>query len=95
MGSNGSRVLEIDNVEDWLSQCQPISQSSTFCDNSVCPVYGPVEYVSFQNMEFFLGKSQDATVPPHRSSLHYLIRPDYLLFPNFVLLENICPQDYN
>ena len=28
-------------------------------------------------------------------SLHYLVKPNLLLFPNFTLLENIGPQDYN
>jgi hypothetical protein len=28
-------------------------------------------------------------------SLHYLVKPNLLLFPNFTLLEDICPQDYN
>lgn len=43
MGSNGSRVLEIDNIQDRLAECQEISQS-------ICPIYGPVHYVSFQSM---------------------------------------------
>lgn len=62
---------------------------------SVCETYGPVHYVSFQNMEFFLGESQPDAPLPHQMSLHYLVKPNLILFPNFTLLEHICPQDYN
>jgi len=46
----------------------------------VSPIYGEVHYVSFQGMPFYLGESQTSYVP-HPMSLHYLVKPNLLLFP--------------
>lgn len=43
-----------------------------------CPVYGPVNYVQYKGLQFYLGESLTQT-PPHPDSLHYLIPPNLLV----------------
>jgi hypothetical protein len=55
-----------------------------------CPIYGDIHLVKFQGMEFNIGESEIEGLP-HPMSLHYLVRPKLLLFPDFTLLEDISP----
>jgi hypothetical protein len=41
-------------------------------------------------MEFNIGQSI-ASETPHPMSIHYLVPFNYLLVPEFILLEGICP----
>lgn len=57
----------------------------------MCPVYGEVHYVQYEDMQFYLGESVTKEVP-HPMSLHYLVPPNLLVISEFNLLENINPS---
>jgi len=42
-------------------------------------------------MDFNIASSQTDS-PPHPNSIHYLVVPRILLFPDFELLEDISPS---
>ena len=54
-------------------------------------MYGPVHYVRYNDMQFFLGASQNRA-SPHPKALHYLVPPNLLVISEFKLLEDICPS---
>ena len=47
----------------------------------------------FRGMEFNIAQSVISQEVPHRVSLHYLIQPRILIFPDFNLLEELMPQN--
>jgi hypothetical protein len=51
-----------------------------------CPIYGQLECVKYKGMEFNIAQSINEDTP-HPMSLHYLVMPNRLLFPDFKLLE--------
>ena len=53
--------------------------------NVAYPVYGPVHYVHYNGMQFYLGQSLTEAAP-HPMSIHYLIPPNLLLISEFTLL---------
>jgi hypothetical protein len=92
MGNNKSRTLEIDNIEYHLSQCQELSKKSiSFCKID-CPVYGPLHFVTYNGMEFYVGEAQ-STSPPSQQALHLIVPPNLLVVPEFTLLEDTQPED--
>lgn len=78
MGSDGSRVIEVDNISEKLSECKMIEMKSNFEFSLACPVYGTVHHVQYGDKQFYLGESL-SDQPPHPMSLHYLIPPNLLL----------------
>ncbi len=78
MGSDGSRVIEVDNLSEKLSECKMIEMKSTNSSILDCSVYGTVHYVQYGDKQFYLGESL-SDQPPHPMSLHYLIPPNLLL----------------
>ena len=55
-----------------------------------CPIYGQTQFIRFNDMNFNIAYS-NTQEQPHPMSLHYLIQPDMLIFPEFTLLEDIVP----
>lgn len=55
MGNDGSRVLDLGRIEDKISACQLIEKKGLIFSNIDCPVYGPVNYVQYNGMQFYLG----------------------------------------
>lgn len=78
MGSDGSRVIEVDNIFEKLSECKMIEMKSKIESSLGCSVYGTVNYVQYGDKLFYLGESL-SDQPPHPMSLHYLIPPNLLL----------------
>jgi hypothetical protein len=50
-----------------------------------------MDCVRYKGMEFNIGSSANQETP-HPMSIHYLVIPDLLLVPEFVLLEDISPS---
>ena len=50
-----------------------------------------MDCVRYKGMEFNIGGSANQETP-HPLSIHYLVIPDLLLVPEFVLLEDISPS---
>lgn len=50
-----------------------------------------MDCVRYKGMEFNIGNSSNQETP-HPMSIHYLVLPDLLLVPEFVLLEDISPS---
>lgn len=46
----------------------------------------------YNGMDFNLARSETQE-QPHLQSLHYLVQPDVLIYPDFVLLEDISPGE--
>jgi hypothetical protein len=59
--------------------------------HSECPIYGEINQVRYKEMDFNIAESQ-AGETPHPMSIHYLVLPNYLLFPDFTLLEDLSPS---
>lgn len=91
MGNKKSRVIEVDNIQAHLNQCQQLGRRSTLWIDADCSVYGPVHLVKYQGMEFMLGEAHSDTTPP-LGSLHYLVPPNLLVVPEFRLLEDSQPD---
>ena len=52
-----------------------------------------MDCVRYKGMEFNIGSNSSANQEtPHPMSIHYLVIPDLLLVPEFVLLEDISPS---
>ena len=43
-------------------------------------------------MDFNIAESHTEETP-HPASIHYLVLPEYLIFPDFTLLEDLCPAN--
>ena len=59
-----------------------------------CPIYGQLPCVRYKGMDFNIAESQTCETP-HPMSIHYLVLPNYLLFPDFTLLEELSPTSLN
>lgn len=59
--------------------------------NIDCPIYGMLHFVTYKDMQFYLGESQMSTAPP-LIALHYLLPPNLLVIPEFELLEDTKPE---
>lgn len=84
MGNKSSKIVEVDNLEYHLSNCETVKSINS-------KIYGQLHLVRYNGMEFYLGESKAGEHPePH--SLHYLIPPEVLVVPEFTLLEEANPK---
>ena len=54
-------------------------------------MYGLANYVKFNDMRLYMAQSKTQKDPPF-NSIHYLVKPDLLLIPEFTLYENFRPS---
>ena len=84
MGIDNSRTIQMDNLQARLRKCIKREQKN-------CPIYGDVLEVEYDGHILNVAHTQTG-MEPRQDSVHYFIPPDALIFPNFTLLEDHCPD---